>query len=360
METRLNMKRIILLLMGIATLACSTKPVRTSSSAAPVWQEIQGGEQTICSNGTPYVFFFHPGNSKKLLVFFQGGGACWDPISCNLNAKPTYDPSADAHDNPAGDEVNLGGYAWDGIFNFGNPRNPFRDYSFLLIPYCTGDTHLGSKDVTYSTPDTTFTINHQGARNVQAALNWVYNKVPQATQVFVTGASAGSIASPVYACVIADHYPDARVAHLGDCSGAYRGKGLEQLLTHWGVPATLSSAGLTPRSWTMVDILVEAARKHPNLTFSQYNAAFDATQQFFLSQTGENPDSVLSNIQTNNVLIINQVPNYTAYVDTGSHHVVLTRPQLYTTRGGGLPFIEWLAELEKGAQPAPATCDACR
>lgn len=351
------MKYSIILLLGLGILACSEQPMRASQDAtAPssVWREIPGGKQTVCSNGTPYVFFFHPGNPKKLLIFFQGGGACWDPISCNLNAKPTYDSSADTRDNPAGNEVNLGGYAWDGIFNFSNPQNPFRDYTFLLIPYCTGDTHLGAKDVTYTTPDTSFTIHHQGARNVQAALNWIFKEVPRPSQVFVTGASAGSIASPVYACVVADHYPDARIAHLGDCSGAYRGKGIEQLLIHWGVPATLSSAGLYPKSPTMVDILTESARTHPRVIFSQYNTAFDATQQFFLRQTGENPDSVLANIQTNNALIAQQVPNYSAYVDTGVHHVILTRPELYHTRGGGLPFIQWLATLEKGTKPPRA------
>lgn len=40
-----------------------------------------GMTRCIYSTSTPYSFQVVPGNTEKLLVYFQGGGACWDKIS---------------------------------------------------------------------------------------------------------------------------------------------------------------------------------------------------------------------------------------------------------------------------------------
>jgi hypothetical protein len=36
-----------------------------------------GGDGPICIAGTPYSVFTREGNPSKLLIFEQGGGACW-------------------------------------------------------------------------------------------------------------------------------------------------------------------------------------------------------------------------------------------------------------------------------------------
>src|SRR5262249_23752223 len=38
----------------------------------------------ICSGETPYYFFVKRGSLNKLLVYFQGGGACWNFLTCGL------------------------------------------------------------------------------------------------------------------------------------------------------------------------------------------------------------------------------------------------------------------------------------
>src|SRR5688572_15489134 len=75
------------------------------------WSMVPAGGETICSNGTPYSFFVRPAEteSDKLLIHFQGGGACWFGAICDLETNPVYDPIVDETDNPI---------AYDGIFNF--------------------------------------------------------------------------------------------------------------------------------------------------------------------------------------------------------------------------------------------------
>ena len=48
------------------------------------WREIEPGGDTICSRGQPWAFFFRPGVSNNLVVEFQGGGACWNDLTCSV------------------------------------------------------------------------------------------------------------------------------------------------------------------------------------------------------------------------------------------------------------------------------------
>ena len=47
--------------------------------------------------------------------------------------------------------------------------NPFRDASYVFVPYCTGDLHAGSNVATYDVLGPR-TFAHVGRRNVEALL----------------------------------------------------------------------------------------------------------------------------------------------------------------------------------------------
>ena len=71
-----------------------------------------------CAFGQPYSFYFKPGKSKKLIVFLNGGGACWDYNTCASPLKAeilsTFVPDADISAN----DPNLRG----GILDVKNPE----------------------------------------------------------------------------------------------------------------------------------------------------------------------------------------------------------------------------------------------
>ena len=48
-----------------------------SATFAQEWETVVPGGDTICSDGSPYRFFVHRGDPGKLLIEFEGGGACW-------------------------------------------------------------------------------------------------------------------------------------------------------------------------------------------------------------------------------------------------------------------------------------------
>lgn len=327
---------------------------------AGVWTNIPGGEGTVCSNGSDYSFFARPASepSDKLLIHFQGGGACWMGSNCSLTANPTYDPFVDAGDDPTG-----GG----GIGDVDNPENPFSDYNMIYAPYCTGDVHIGDSTTTYPVGDTEVTINHNGYNNAASVLAWTFANIATATDVFVTGCSAGSIPSPFYVLWVADNYPDARIFQLGDASGSYRNVtgALTDMLKSWGVFNILGSAfaDIPEEEMDFEQFYTVMGNMFPEVQFAQYNAAFDRTQTGFIVLGGLGSPNTLELLQANLTDIresLNQ-DNFHAFTAGGNTHCITVSPEMYTFAADGVRFVDWLAALEAGEPLEDVNCTGdCR
>jgi hypothetical protein len=177
------------------------------AGSGPGWTRIEAGGDARCAHDTPYAYWVKPGTVNKLLVYFQGGGGCWSAETC-ASGSTLYDDAVTPRDDPNGR---------NGILDWDNPDNPFHNYHAVYIPSCTGDVHWGDNDQTYATEDGgELTIYHRGFVNASTALNWAYENVTTPDSVFVTGCSAGSVGSILFAPYLIDRYPDAAVTQLGD------------------------------------------------------------------------------------------------------------------------------------------------
>lgn len=324
---------------------------------AGVWTNIATGGATICSNGTPYSFFARPADepSNKLLIHFQGGGACWFGEICDLTVNPTYDPFVDESDDPT---------AVDGIFNFTNEENPFADYNMIMVPYCTGDVHIGNAVTTYTVESTgtEVTINHNGFTNATTVLEWVFGNIIEPETVFVTGCSAGSIPSPLYTQFVGEAYPEARIEQLGDAAGSYRNPALAALLWDaWGIGEALpeSYEGITAENFTFESMYVVSATLFPEVSFSQYNAAFDGVQTGF-NQLGGLTDFALKDLLDANFADINNaVDNFDSFTVGGDTHCVTLSPEFYTFAAEGVRLVDWVAALAAGEEVDTVSCTEC-
>src|SRR5439155_1585781 len=138
----------------------------------------------ICARGTPSSFWARRGTVNKLVVYYQGGGACFSNLSC-APAVHAFKDSAGPGDDPT--------QYTEGIANVTNPDNPFRDWNAVFVSYCTGDIHWGDATVTYEAPDAPpVTINHRGAENARVVEKWAREHFVNPEEVFVTGSSGGS------------------------------------------------------------------------------------------------------------------------------------------------------------------------
>lgn len=162
-------------------------------------------EGATCSDGSQYKFWVEfSETSDNVIVFFEGGGACWDYESCSGNggirgaANPNGlpDSHADAQREIAGIEV--GASEIYPLLNQDPAVSPMADWNKVFVPYCTGDVYSGDRTVTYEDPDAIeedLVFIHAGHPNILAMtemLNEMFDTVPK---LFVSGCSAGGAGS---------------------------------------------------------------------------------------------------------------------------------------------------------------------
>jgi Pectinacetylesterase len=324
-----------------------------SASAAGRWErEVPGGD-CQCADGSEFSFWVREADPEKVVLFFQGGGACFSAETCRVGggtSKLTTGPA----DDPTGK---------DGVWDFDNPANPFSEHSFVFVPYCTGDVHLGTKTQAYS-PEVT--IQHKGFVNGSAALDHLVDTFPDATELVVTGESAGSIPSPLYGGLAADRLPDAEVTVLADGSGAYADvPGINAAIgALWGtegsIPDWPEAEGLAVEDWSIPGLFVQAGRHDPDIVFARHDYAFDAVQREFVTLTGlPGADNLQGVIDDNERQIESSGIDLLSYIAPGEGHTILSQDGFYREEVEGVPLVDWVTDLVEGRPPDDVHCQSC-
>ena len=309
------MKNLLLLLL--LTGCASAPPLHDG------WNRIEGGPGTGCSApGSEFEFFVRPGDPARVAIYLDGGGACWNEETCVTD--PAYDPAIDEADDPS---------KRGGIFALDDARNPIRDFTIVSVPYCTADLFLGTRTVTYAGK----AIHHGGAANAMRVLDWTTRYARDPEVVFVSGISAGAIPSPLYAAILAQRFPRARVVQLGDGAGGFRSPAVPRVLAGWGAP---------PRSFEQLYIDAKAAA--PRVTFAQFNDANDQVQRIFLDLLGSPTESLPPLVRENLAEIRAADPEFRSYTGSGEEHVILPTDRFYATEVDGVALHEWVADLIAG------------
>jgi len=337
------MKRLLALLVLLALVATAQAPLG--------WQEIPGPDGTMCADGSPWKFYVAQGDPKKLVVDFQGGGACWNDATCSPSSS-TFTRQV----NPQ--EL----YLAQGIYNLASIANPFFGWTHVFVPYCTADIHWGNATVKYATA----TIEHKGAVNARAALDWTFKNVPAPEQVFVTGCSAGAYGAIMWAPYVMRQYPQATVRELGDAglgvvSEAFVQTGFPNWKAEGAIPdwiPELAAARADASKIRQPDLYNAFAKTYPNNTFAQYSGATDTTQIFFYGlmkgETQPTQQTAAEWVQgaLANITAIKSVsPNYFSFLAPTTQHCVIPRPELYILKVGDTTLLDWINKLVKTGQP---------
>lgn len=104
---------------------------------AGTWGFWQVDDMT-CMDGSSTGFAVNPGaRTDRLLLLLQGGGACFNGFSCNVVGNQDGFGPAKLAQYAAGNGQR-------GVFDRDAASNPFRDWTYVMVPYCSGDLHAGS------------------------------------------------------------------------------------------------------------------------------------------------------------------------------------------------------------------------
>jgi hypothetical protein len=304
------------------------------------WVKIFAGGKTRCARGGAYAYWLRKGDPERLLIFFQGGGGCFDQRTCAVGST-WFDDRVDAGDDPAFN---------GGILDLADARNPLREWSVVYIPSCTGDVHIGSRTVRYGR----ITVQQYGWVNAEAALRRAYREFPAPRTVLIAGCSAGSVGSAFHADSIIRRYSKARVTQLGDSLAFvfHRPISLADWGSHKHFPRFFR---IGTRRFTMVQFLTALARAHPGRTFARFNHRQDAVQERFYEAVGGKPGGFAPRLAAAE-RTLKRLPNYRSYLACGFNHCALPTEEFYSLRVGGVRLRDWVADLASGRNVSCPTC----
>lgn len=319
----------------------------------------------ICMNGSPYHYFVKRGSVNKLVVYYQGGGACWEQLTCSV-------PSCDASVNPSGgDNPNNRG---SGFGDLDNPNNPFRDWNAVFVSYCSCDVHFGD-----AAQDYPLHVEHRGYQNAKVVEKWARDHFVNPEVVFVTGSSAGAYGAWFHAPLLHEVWPASRFHVLADAgNGVITQQFLDDFFPNWNFEANLPTdiPGL-------LEVLHDGsgipgytkliANLFPGITWSHYTTAYDGGsggQSGFYNVMLNDNDPIQALFWWNGSCAFNTqmrvqaldtaaaIPsNYRYYIGTGSRHTMWGSNKVYGDTTGGVPtIVSWvngmLASGDGTADPA--------
>lgn len=337
------------LILAPAALA---EDLPTVDDLEPGWNELVPGGEAICALGDPYSFYVLPGASDQLVIYFQGGGACWNGDTCSEDGPYSKTVS--------GRERRHAG----GIFDLDNPENPLADSSMVIVSYCSGDVHTGAATNTYTGPDgEPLIIRHNGFVNSALTLDWVYANYPAPEQVVITGSSAGAYGAIFHAPHIIDHYgaDSARFIVLGDAGVGVTPAAWEGL-DAWGtldlLPENQAFAQISPEQFAD-DLYAAAAAAYPDEIIAEYTAYADFVQVQFYAMMGGLFIDWITEANARLAALAGELPNFTAYVGWGTSHTIMATELFYSMEVRGVRFRDWFAALVNGDVSEPVFCEDC-
>ena len=177
------------------------------------WYSVPG---TSCRDGSEAGLFIRFAESNRLLIFFEGGGACTTAGFCGFNPANVNQVLAGTGETVLGSAAGAvagrqqpGAYQngeVTGIFSASNSANPFRDWNMVYIPYCTGDVHFGTRQAA-TVPGVAAPQRFVGYFNTQTFIGRLVPTFEAGLErVVVTGSSAGSFGAALNFSMISDAF----------------------------------------------------------------------------------------------------------------------------------------------------------
>jgi hypothetical protein len=162
-----------------------------------VWYRITP-ENAKSSDGSEWHGIFRKGSENKVVVYFFGGGV-----------SITGETSEGGTDFFATTMAAQDFVAQGGIGSMAD-ENPFRDWTFIVIPYASGDFHTGTGEYHYTQNGKEKVVYHNGYNNYSAFIEEIKEYVGEPDTLLVTGFSAGGFATSLLADDVIDRFPTAQ------------------------------------------------------------------------------------------------------------------------------------------------------
>ncbi|MEM8608697.1 MAG: pectin acetylesterase-family hydrolase [Myxococcota bacterium] len=303
----------------------------------------------ICIRGGQWTMDTREGPGDDLVIFLQGGGACW-PEFCSATESAGPLPAV-------------------GILDATLEGNPLADWDVSYLPYCDGSLFAG--DVDRELPgsilgDSEAGMGYQrGLQNLTSALDVTVAEFPDPERIVLTGVSGGAFGTIVALPLVRFYYPDAEILIFND-SGIGIAKEDDPefvettLLEGWNadsmVPESCTDCTSNGHVTRLLEYQLEA---DPNITMAalSFSADFVIAQTFLMIPGPDFTASLLSETARINE---NYPDRYRRFLVEGTAHTTLLRAEpgddilpgvqigSLATEVDGTSVLEWFSAFVDG------------
>ncbi|GAB5450579.1 MAG: hypothetical protein Hals2KO_09070 [Halioglobus sp.] len=206
--------------MGVYT------PMSSETHGDTVQHAFGAGDGPLCLRGGEYAMATRDKGSAELLIFLEGGGACWSDLCAATSEASAVIPPA-------------------GINDPERPDNPTRTWSQVYVPYCDGSLHSGDRDWDDDGDGQTDRF-HRGLHNLSAALDVAVTTFPSPSRIVLAGNSGGGLGTVFALPLVRFLYPDVPIDVINDSGIGVSKPGkpefLMQLMEEWGQEAFIPAS----------------------------------------------------------------------------------------------------------------------
>jgi hypothetical protein len=290
------------------------------------WEEYtydKSAERAICLRGDPYQVNLRRGTANKVLLYLEGGGACWDYTTCYQASQA---------------KIMAGPAFGFGVLEADNADNPFHDWSVVYASYCDGSVFAGDNTVDYRDKRTF----HHGLMNLSAAVTLMQRELPAPERIVVSGSSAGGFGTYTGYGVTRVAYPQTEILVFDDSGPGIENKGDEQAvqsrLTNWRFTQIIPTT-CTDCSVQLSFLTSWAVERDPTLRVSYFDYQEDGVLRFFFKLDAAGFRSLLLSVTGE---VAARFPDrIKRFMPRGETHTILELPSFFTETLDGTTVRDW-------------------
>jgi hypothetical protein len=309
--------------LGMERYLGQTTPQTSEQADGSKLHQFATADGPMCLRGGDFQTLTHAGQRDELLIYLQGGGACWSELCIAFE--------------DAGDSIPAAG-----ILDGELAVNPVRDWNLGYVPYCDGSLFAGDIDVD-ADGDGTIDRYHRGLANLSAALEVIHSEFPEPPRILLSGLSAGAYGTIMAGALARSVWPEVPIDLVAD-GGIGLGKpGIEGFIT--GILAEWNIMRIIPASCTdcfadghATQLVSWALERDPSMRYAAISSLEDTViSTMFLGISAAAYRSEVRAITGD--MIWEHPEQYVRFIYAGSRHTTLAISESTDLNNAGtLPF----------------------
>jgi len=305
----------------------------TPMSAEPADGIVQhtfgAGDGPLCLTGGEYTMATRDGGDDTLMIFLEGGGACWsDFCQATQEASP--------------------GIPARGILGPAGENNPATDFNVAYFPYCDGSVFSGDIDID-DDDDGIIDRHHRGLRNLSAGLDVVASTYPSPSRIVLTGNSAGGFGTDYALPLVRKLFPDVAIELINDSGVGVSKPGFVDFLSEeWNATQFIpeSCDDCITEGGHLTGYHLYQLNEDPNLRMGFLSTKRDVViADIFVGIGGEAFEAEL--IAEMAALEEGEPDRFRSLIADGNSHTFLQAQ--FTREVGGVAVYQWVADMLSGS-----------